>query len=164
MIEFSAENIGFDDLNIKKISPWVIRLELDSKNMTGRNLNIEQIDNKLHEEINDGQINIVRLSELQQDSGKLTLRLRFTDFFGDDDGEETVPILLKQFEEKLLNYKFLKRIPEISKASYTKTAPYCKKKVYDPVTVALKVSKVNWIIETDGVALKKFFQSIRSTD
>ena len=49
----------------------------------------------------------------------------------------------------------LKGIPEIIKVAYTSTAPASKHKVYDPVTKEQTTSKDNWIIETDGVALKK---------
>jgi hypothetical protein len=102
--------------------------------MINRNLDIEQIDNKLHEEINEGQINIVRHSELQSNNGKLVLRLRMAEFFTDNDDEETVPMILKQCEEKVLNHMSLKGILEISKVAFTKTAPVCKMKVYNPVT------------------------------
>ena len=64
-------------------------------------------------------------------------------------------MLLKQAEEKLLNELTLKGFPEISKVAYTKEANQSRQKYFDPVTGAHSIKKHNWIIETDGVALKK---------
>jgi DNA-directed RNA polymerase II subunit RPB1 len=146
---------SLDEVDTSCMSPWIIRLELDASKMMGRSLRIEDIDNKLHEELPDGQVNIVRHRELQENSGKLVLRLRLLEFLADEDDEETVPMLLKQAEERILNELTLQGFPEITKVAYASRAPPCKIKKYKPETGAQYTEDKNWIIETDGVALKK---------
>lgn len=75
-------------------SPWLLRFELDGDKMIGRDLNIEQIENVLHAELADDQVNIVRHRDLE-DLTKLVFRLRLPDFGADEDDEETVPMMLK---------------------------------------------------------------------
>lgn len=93
LIEFHNQT-NLDDTDTSGLSKWLIRFELDSSKLQGRALSIEYIDNKLHEELSEGQINIVRHRDLQ-DLKKLVLRLRLPDFTADDDDTETVPMLLK---------------------------------------------------------------------
>lgn len=125
---------SLDEIDGSKLSPWLIRFELDAKKMMGRSLSIEQIDNRLHEIMADDPINIVRHRELQENSGKLVLRLRLPDISADEDDDETVPMMLKQAEDKIMNELTLKGIPEISKVAYTNMAPQCKIKVYNKIT------------------------------
>jgi len=63
---------------------------------------------------------------------KIVFRLRLPDFEADED--ETVPMILKQIEDGLLNELTLKGFPEITKVAYTKEAPECKEVHYDPVS------------------------------
>lgn len=93
--------------------------------MIGRDLNIEQIENVLHAELADDQVNIVRHRDLE-DLTKLVFRLRLPDFGADEDDEETVPMMLKQAEDKLLNELTLKGFPEITKVAYSKEAEQSK--------------------------------------
>lgn len=97
----------------------------------------------------------MRHYELPANSNKMVLRIRIPEFQMDEEDEDTVPQLLKQLEDRILNHMTLKGIPEITKVAYTKSAPQCKFNVYNPTTQGQEKSKENWIIETDGVALKK---------
>lgn len=70
----------------------------------------------------------------------------------------TVPMQLRATESWLLTGLTLKGIPAITKVSYANQTQQSGNKVYDPETGGeLKHEKVpdNWIIETDGVALKE---------
>ena len=49
----------------------------------------------------------------------------------------------------------MKGFPEITKVAYTNKAKQCRQSRFDPETGAHYEDKENWIIETDGVALKK---------
>jgi len=69
----------------------------------------------------------------------------------EDDDEETAAQYLKQFEQQLLNDMAIKGLFEISKVTFTK---YIESK-YDQRSGKFQQSDDNWIIETDGVALKK---------
>ena len=64
-------------------------------------------------------------------------------------------MLLKQAEDMLLHTLTLKGFPEITKVAYSREAPQSKEPHWDPVTGAHSISSEHWIIETDGVALKK---------
>lgn len=79
----------------------------------------------------------------------LVLRIRVNDI--EDDEEETVCMYLKEFEDKLLYDLALKGIHEIYKVTYSK---YIDNE-FDAVTGAFKITKDNYVIETDGVALGK---------
>jgi len=81
----------------------------------------------------------------------LVMRIRFKDL--NDEDEETAVELLKECEGDLLNDLMLKGIPEIEKV-------YAKKYTehdYDPLTGEYKKTDDNWMLETDGVCLKKIF-------
>lgn len=139
------------EIDPNTLSPWLLRFEVDRAKMMGRAISIEQIENILQTELADDNVNIIHHRDLNLQ--KLVFRLRPPDIEGDED--ETVPQYLKQIEDGLLNELTIKGFPEITKVAYTKTAPECKEVRYDPVTGAFKIEQGNWLIETDGVALKK---------
>jgi len=153
LIDFhNATNL--DDVDPQRLSPWIIRFELNGKKMIGRQMSIEHIDNMLHEKLSNDMINIVRDRDLQV-LEKFVLRLRIPDVQADEEDLETVPMLLKDVEDKLLNDLTLKGFPEITKVAYSQESAHSKEKWYDKETGEFKITKSNWIIETDGVALKK---------
>jgi len=80
---------------------------------------------------------------------KLVLRMRFKDL--QDEEDETAVELLKECEDDLLNDLLLKGIPEITKVYAKKYSEH----EYDPGTGEYKCSDDNWMLETDGVCLKK---------
>ena len=80
---------------------------------------------------------------------KLILRIRVNDI--EDDDEETVCMYLKEFEEKLLHDLSLKGIFEISKVTFSKYNDF----EFNAETGECKLTKDNWLVETDGVALQK---------
>jgi len=70
----------------------------------------------------------------------------------------TVPMQLRATESWLLNGLTLKGIPAITKVSYANQPKQSGHKVYDERTGGEKIEDKapdNWIIETDGVALKE---------
>lgn len=88
---------------------------------------------------------------------KLVMRLRTKDINGDEDNEEeSTAMYLKEFMDKLLNEVTISGIPEISKVTFTKY----NENDYNPETgekvkYNAKDPPLNWLIETDGVALSK---------
>lgn len=69
----------------------------------------------------------------------------------EDDEEQTAAQYLKEFEERLLNDMAVKGLFEISKVTFTKNI----ENSYNKETGKFESTDDNWIIETDGVALKK---------
>jgi len=136
-------------------SPWLLRFVLDNSKISGRGISIEEI----HEAIlaalprdGDGGPEIIRNYD-HEPLEKPVLRLRLGELEGED--EKTVPMLLREAEAHLLTELTLKGLPAVTKVSYSSAAPQCKIDVFDPVTGAHREDADNWIIETDGVALKK---------
>lgn len=105
----------------------------------------------------DEGVEIIRNND-HEDLAKLVLRLRLPEYILTNEGDESVPMMLRQLENLLLNELVLKGIPQITKASYTKEAAACKLDRFDPVTGAHEKDKDNVVIETDGVALKEVLE------
>jgi DNA-directed RNA polymerase II subunit RPB1 len=103
------------------------------------------IERKIHEYFGD-QVNVMHSDD---NAEKLVLRLRVNDI--EDDEEETVCMYLKEFEDKLIHELALKGIHEVTKVTFTKYDD----NEFNPETGAFKLTKDNWLIETDGVALTK---------
>jgi DNA-directed RNA polymerase II subunit RPB1 len=136
----SMDESAHDNLN-----PWVVRFELDNEKMVHKDLSISAIDKMLHDSFHD-QISVMHSDE---NSEKLVLRLRLIGI--EDEEEETAAQYLKQFEQSLLNDMAIKGLFEISKVTFTKHID----SKYDKKTGKLTQTDDNWIIETDGTALKK---------
>lgn len=83
---------------------------------------------------------------------KLVLRLRLPEFSPED---ENVPTALRKVETELLNSLILKGFPEITKVFYQRNADASSMHFFDKVTGKMEKTDKNWVIETDGVALKK---------
>ena len=91
---------------------------------------------------------MIQIMHSDQNAERLVLRLRFKDLR--EDGNETAVDLLREIEHDLLHEILLTGIPEITKVyakKYTETE-------YGEGGV-MKTSDDNWMLETDGVCLKK---------
>lgn len=47
--DFVSVYYEMPDIDVEKISPWLLRVELDRKKMTDKKLSMEQISEKIHE-------------------------------------------------------------------------------------------------------------------
>jgi len=128
-----------------KLNPWVLRLLLNKGRMGEKQITIDTVYKKLNASFGD-QINIVRS---YQNSEEQKIRIRFKDI--DDDSDETMVQFMKEIEDMICNVLAIKGVPQIQKV-------YAKKykcSEYDPQTGAFVQSDDNWMVETDGVALRK---------
>lgn len=94
-------------------------------------------------------MNIVR-SE-QEINGKYTFRMWLPNIEPDD--EQTVPMLLSQLESGILNDLSIKGVPEITKCNHRKSQD--TKEAFVTEDGGYVNRKDVFVIETDGVALKK---------
>lgn len=134
-------------------SHWILRFELDKNKIISKDVSLEMIDDCIRKVLaGEEPIEIIRNND-HEDLRNLVLRLRLADFQNEDD--RTVPMMLRELENHLLNKLTLKGIEQITKVSYTKESAQCKLDVFDPVTGEYKKDQGNIIIETDGVALKE---------
>ena len=121
------------DAQSQQRSNWLIRFELDKNKIISKDISIEMIDERIRQELPSDEegIEIIRNHD-HENLEKLILRLRLPEFPHDED--RTVPMMLRQAENYLLNELVLKGIPQITKASYTKEAAQCKLDYFDPIT------------------------------
>jgi DNA-directed RNA polymerase II subunit RPB1 len=86
---------------------------------------------------------------------KLVMRLRIKDIYDNEEDEESSnDMYLKEMLDNILNNLTISGIPEISKVTFMKY----NETEYDPITGGKckpKDPPLNWLIETDGVALAK---------
>lgn len=139
-------------------SPWLFRFELDPAKLTGRDLSILTIEDRLREELQDkaedeaDQLDIVYHGDLERgERDRQVLRLRVPDMA---DGTTPAATAQKKTEDWLLTGLSLKGVPNITKVSYSDSKERGKKK-YDAQGAEINEKGKNWIIETDGLALKE---------
>ena len=112
--------------------------------MLNKQIEIDFIEQKLSDSFGD----MIQVMHSDTNADQQVLRLRFRDL-RDGDNENAV-YLLRECEYDLLNEILLKGIPEITKV-------YAKK--YSETEYgkggAILVSDDNWMLETDGVCLKR---------
>jgi DNA-directed RNA polymerase II subunit RPB1 len=92
---------------------------------------------------------MVQIMASDANDDRQVLRLRFRDLV--DEETESAAAVIKDCESDLLNDLILKGIPDIIKVyakKYTDTE-------FDPATGEKKTSEENWMLETDGVCLKR---------
>ena len=135
----------------QEINPWLIRFEIDSANLAGKQITMTRVVEKIRQAFQDIPIDIVHSFD-NEDRRRHVLRLRPPDLSDDD----TVrPVLrVKEFEDLLLQQMELKGFHEITKVSYTNKDQRSNVIYYDE-RGAQQTIENNWMIETDGVALKK---------
>ena len=136
---------------LDKLSPWVLRIELDSNSMVDKGLNMEFITEAIEKNYND--IDIISSDE---NATKLILRIRM--IYNQGEKKITREIahsedILKSLETAILKDLSLKGIPQIKKV-YAKEA---KLPHFDPITGAFSNSNKQWVIETDGTNLAEVF-------
>lgn len=128
-----------------KNSPWVVRFELDNERMVQKDLTISAIDKMLHEAFGD-QISVMHSDENAESQ---VIRIRVAGLEEEDPQEHAA--LLKEFLESIFQDMIIKGLLEISKVTFTKHI----ESDYDPKTGKFTQSDDNWIIETDGVCLRR---------
>ena len=75
--EFVSVYYEMPDFDVKRISPWLLRVELDRKKMTDKKLTMEQISEK----INDGFGDDLNCIFNDDNAEKLILRIRVGNYF-----------------------------------------------------------------------------------
>ncbi|KAM9250270.1 LOW QUALITY PROTEIN: DNA-directed RNA polymerase II subunit RPB1-like [Cariama cristata] len=144
------------DFDVSRISPWLLRVELDRKHMTDRKLTMEQIAEKINAGFGD-DLNCIFNDD---NAEKLVLRIRImnSDENKMQEEEEVVTrdddVFLRCIESNMLTDMTLQGIEQISKVYMHLPQTDNKKKIIiteDGVFKALQ----EWILETDGVSLMR---------
>ncbi|TVU00263.1 hypothetical protein EJB05_54316 [Eragrostis curvula] len=148
-VEFVRSYYEMPDENIDpdKISPWLLRIELNRDMMVDKKLSMAGIAEKISREFGDD----LQCIFSDDNADKLILRLRITN---DDAGKEEIQdesseddLFLKKIESNMLTEMTLRGIPDINKVFIKEM----KDTKFDGIDGFL--SKEEWTLDTEGVNL-----------
>uniref|UniRef100_A0A023F603 DNA-directed RNA polymerase subunit n=2 Tax=Triatoma infestans TaxID=30076 RepID=A0A023F603_TRIIF len=156
--EFVNVYYEMPDFDPTRISPWLLRIELDRKRMTDKKLTMEQISEKINAGFGD-DLNCIFNDD---NAEKLVLRIRI---MNSDDGknladeEESVDkmeddMFLRCIEANMLSDMTLQGIEAISKVYMHLPQTDSKKRIIVTETGEFKAI-ADWLLETDGTSLMK---------
>ncbi|XP_078050939.1 RNA polymerase II subunit RpII215 [Augochlora pura] len=156
--EFVNVYYEMPDFDPTKISPWLLRIELDRKRMTDKKLTMEQIAEKINAGFGD-DLNCIFNDD---NAEKLVLRIRIMnsdDKFTGDTEEETVDkmeddMFLRCIEANMLSDMTLQGIEAIGKVYMHLPQTDSKKRIVITETGEFKAI-AEWLLETDGTSLMK---------
>ncbi|XP_041482735.1 DNA-directed RNA polymerase II subunit RPB1-like [Lytechinus variegatus] len=145
------------DFDTTRISPWLLRVELDRKRMTDRKLSMEQIAEKINAGFGD-DLNCIFNDD---NAEKLVLRIRImnSDENKFQDEEEQVDkmeddVFLRCIESNMLTDMTLQGIEQIAKVYMHLPQVANKKRII--ITEEGEFKHIaEWILETDGTAMMK---------
>jgi DNA-directed RNA polymerase II subunit RPB1 len=136
---------------LDNISPWVLRIELDSNSMVDKGLNMEFITEQIETNYND--IDII-CSDENASKHIIRIRMIYNQKMKITKEQSHSQEILKSLESVLFKDLSLKGIPQIKKV-YVKED---KRGIgFDPITGAFTTNNKEWIIETDGTNLFDVF-------
>ncbi|XP_029177785.1 DNA-directed RNA polymerase II subunit RPB1 [Nylanderia fulva] len=156
--EFVNVYYEMPDFDPTKISPWLLRIELDRKRMTDKKLTMEQIAEKINAGFGD-DLNCIFNDD---NAEKLVLRIRIMnsdDNKFQDTEEETVDkmeddMFLRCIEANMLSDMTLQGIEAIGKVYMHLPQTDSKKRIVITETGEFKAI-AEWLLETDGTSLMK---------
>lgn len=145
------------DFDTSRISPWLLRIELDRKRMTDKKLTMEQIAEKINHGFGDDLMCIFN----DDNSEKLVLRIRImnTEEKVEDDEDQPVDrmeddVFLRCIEASMLSDITLQGIESIAKVYMHLPQTENKKRIHITDTGEYK-AMAEWILETDGTSLMR---------
>ncbi|XP_013419697.1 DNA-directed RNA polymerase II subunit RPB1-like isoform X2 [Lingula anatina] len=145
------------DFDPSRISPWLLRIELDRKRMTDKKLTMEAISEKITAGFGD-DLNCIFNDD---NAEKLVLRIRIMNSDGQkfDEEEEVVDkmdddVFLRCIESNMLTDMTLQGIEQISKVYMHLPTTDDKKRITITEEGEFKAI-AEWILETDGTSLMK---------
>uniref|UniRef100_A0A6M2DJ97 DNA-directed RNA polymerase subunit n=1 Tax=Xenopsylla cheopis TaxID=163159 RepID=A0A6M2DJ97_XENCH len=145
------------DFDPTKISPWLLRIELDRKRMTDKKLTMEQIAEKINAGFGD-DLNCIFNDD---NAEKLVLRIRIMNNEDNkfQDEEENVDkmeddMFLRCIEANMLSDMTLQGIEAIGKVYMHLPQTDSKKRIIITETGEFKAI-AEWLLETDGTSMMK---------
>ncbi|XP_072286604.1 DNA-directed RNA polymerase II subunit RPB1-like [Pyxicephalus adspersus] len=145
------------DFDVTRISPWLLRVELDRKHMTDRKLTMEQIAEKINAAFGDdlncifnydnAEKLVLRIRIMKSEENKMQKEEEVVDKIDDD-------VFLSCLESNMLTDMTLQGIEQISKVYMHLPLNDNKKKIIITEDGEFKALQ-EWILETVGVSLKR---------
>ncbi|XP_043217204.1 DNA-directed RNA polymerase II subunit RPB1-like [Amphibalanus amphitrite] len=155
--EFVNVYYEMPDFDPTRISPWLLRIELDRKRMTDKKLTMEQISEKINAGFGD-DLNCIFNDD---NAEKLVLRIRIMNSddskFSDEDEQMDRmedDMFLRCIESNMLSDMTLQGIESISKVYMHLPSTENKKRIVITETGEFK-HIAEWLLETDGTSLMK---------
>jgi DNA-directed RNA polymerase II subunit RPB1 len=159
--EFVNVYYEMPDFDPNRISPWLLRIELDRKRMTDKKLTMEQIAEKINAGFGD-DLNCIFNDD---NAEKLVLRIRIMNsedgskFGGNPDEEDTADkmeddMFLRCIEANMLSDMTLQGIEAIGKVYMHLPQTDAKKRIVVTDTGEFKAI-AEWLLETDGTSLMR---------
>jgi len=137
-----------EDIDLSRVSPWLLRIELDREAMSDKNLSMEDIATRISAEYGTDELHVICNDD---NADKLVLRVRLmNDSAKDDAGGEEEPdhVFLKKIEQSMLMEMTLRGVEGIRRVFMREP----KRELVDPATGALKMVS-EWVLDTEGVNL-----------
>merc|ERR1719239_652979 len=144
------------DFDASRISPWLLRIELDRKRMTDKKLSMEQISEKISSGFGD-DLNCIFNDD---NAEKLVLRIRIMNNeeskFQDEELTDKMEddVFLRCIEANLLSDMSLQGIEAIAKVYMHLPTTDDKRRIHITEDGEFK-AQTEWILETDGTSLTK---------
>ncbi|CAG0900840.1 unnamed protein product [Darwinula stevensoni] len=155
--EFVNVYYEMPDFDPTRISPWLLRIELDRKRMTDKKLTMEQIAEKINAGFGD-DLNCIFNDD---NAEKLVLRIRIMNsdenkFADEEDTADKMEddMFLRCIEANMLSDMTLQGIEAISKVYMHLPTTDAKKRIVVTDTGEYKAI-AEWLLETDGTSLMK---------
>ncbi|XP_072390152.1 LOW QUALITY PROTEIN: DNA-directed RNA polymerase II subunit RPB1 [Diabrotica undecimpunctata] len=156
--EFVNVYYEMPDFDPTRISPWLLRIELDRKRMTDKKLTMEQIAEKINAGFGD-DLNCIFNDD---NAEKLVLRIRIMNSddgkFGEGADEDVDKMdddmFLRCIEANMLSDMTLQGIEAISKVYMHLPQTDSKKRIVITETGEFKAI-AEWLLETDGTSMMK---------
>ena len=142
------------DFDPTRISPWLLRIELDRKRMTDKKLTMEQIAEKISAGFGD-DLNCIFNDD---NAEKLILRIRIMNSDDKEEEEQTEKmeddVFLRYIESSMLSDITLQGIESITKVYMHLPTTDNKKRIIITETGEYKAI-AEWMLETDGTSLMR---------
>lgn len=156
--EFVNVYYEMPDFDATRISPWLLRIELDRKRMTDKKLTMEQIAEKINAGFGD-DLNCIFNDD---NAEKLVLRIRimnsdenkFQDGAEEDMDKMEDDMFLRCIEANMLSDMTLQGIEAIGKVYMHLPQTDSKKRIIITETGEFKAIG-EWLLETDGTSMMK---------
>jgi DNA-directed RNA polymerase II subunit RPB1 len=149
---------SFEEVDFSRISPWVLRIELDMEAMADKNLLMEDITRRIAAEYGTDELHVIH-SEDNDD--KLVLRVRLVGDGGDKaadadaGGNDQEHLFLQRIEANMLSEMTLRGIEKIKRVFMREP----KRESVHPQTGALGMV-TEWVLDTEGIN----FAAVASAD
>ncbi|RWS27708.1 DNA-directed RNA polymerase II largest subunit-like protein [Leptotrombidium deliense] len=153
--EFVNVYYEMPDFDTSRISPWLLRIELDRKRMTDKKLTMEQIAEKINAGFGD-DLNCIFNDD---NAEKLVLRIRIMNSDEKMEDDEQVDkmeddVFLRCIEASMLSDITLQGIESITKVYMHLPTTDNKKRIIITETGDYK-AVAEWLLETDGTSLMR---------